>query len=84
MLGKENSKFFEGSRLATRNGKPVAVVIAVENKAQAERLASRQKRTLCSVFEQAEASIAAAGTIPEEDFWREVETETKSRTRSSP
>jgi prevent-host-death family protein len=59
--------------LITRNGKPVAVLLAVRDKAQAEQLAIGQSRSLRSIFEEAHAQIQNGGAIPHDQFWREVE-----------
>lgn len=59
--------------LITRKGKPVAVLLAVGDKAEAERLASRRPRSLRSVLEKAHEQIEKGGGIPHEQFWREVE-----------
>src|SRR4051794_16785131 len=59
--------------LITRNGKPVAVLLAVRDTAEAERLASARPRTLRSVFEEAHQQLETGGGIPHDQFWREVE-----------
>jgi prevent-host-death family protein len=59
--------------LITRNGKPVAVLLAVQNKAEAERLAVGRSRSLRSIFEEAHEQIQKGGGIPHDRFWREVE-----------
>ncbi len=59
--------------LITRNGKPVAVLLAVQDKAEAERLVEGRPRTLRSVFEEAHEQIEKGGGIPHVQFWREVE-----------
>jgi prevent-host-death family protein len=68
--------FLEASRaqpvLITRNGKPVAVLLAVEDKADAEQLASGRARSLRSVFEEAHEQLEKGGGIPQDEFWREV------------
>jgi prevent-host-death family protein len=58
--------------LVTRNGKPVAVLLAVQDKAEAEELATRRVRSLKSVLEEGHASIEQDGGIPHDQFWREV------------
>jgi prevent-host-death family protein len=59
--------------LITRNGKPVAVLLAVQDQAEAEQLASSRSRPLRSVFEQAHEQLQKGAGIPHEQFWREVE-----------
>ena len=69
--------YLEASReqpvLVTRNGKPVAVLMAVQDKAEAEQLALGHLRSLRSVFEEAHEQIQKGGAIPHAQFWREVE-----------
>jgi prevent-host-death family protein len=69
--------YLEASReqpvLITRNGKPVAVLLAVQDKAEAEQLASGRRRSLRSIFAEANEQIEEGGGIPHDQFWREVE-----------
>jgi prevent-host-death family protein len=69
-------KYLEASReqplLVTRNGKPVAVLLAVQNKADAEQAARRHTRSLRSILQQAHEQIEQGGGIPHDQFWREV------------
>jgi prevent-host-death family protein len=59
--------------LVTRNGKPVAVLVAVQDKAEAEQVASGRSRSLRSVLQEGHEQIQKAGAIPNAQFWREVE-----------
>jgi prevent-host-death family protein len=59
--------------LITRNGKPVAVLLAVQDKAEAEQLAVGRSRSLRSIFQEAHEEIQQEGGIPHDQFWREVE-----------
>jgi prevent-host-death family protein len=59
--------------LITRNGKPIAMLMAVQDKAEAEQLASGRLRSLRSIFEEAHEQIEKGGGIPHDQFWREVE-----------
>jgi prevent-host-death family protein len=59
--------------LITRNGKPVAVLLAVQDKAEAEQLAVGRSRSLRSIFEEAHEQIQKGGGIPHDQFWRQVE-----------
>jgi hypothetical protein len=59
--------------LITRKGKAIAVILAVENKAEAEQLAARHARSLRSVFEEAHQQLQQGGAIPHDEFWRQVE-----------
>jgi prevent-host-death family protein len=75
-------EYLEASRqqpvLVTRNGKPVALLLAVDNRAEAEHLAAERIRSLRSIFEEAHAQLEAGQGIPHDQFWREVE-DTRSK-----
>ena len=77
--------YLEASReqpvLVTHNGKPVAVLLAVEDKAAAKKLASRS-RTLRSIFEEAHDQIEKGDGIPHDQFWQEVEQARRAKRRA--
>ena len=79
--------YLEASReqpvLVTRNGKPVAVLLAVQDKAEAEQLASGRSRSLRSVLEEGHEQIQKGDGIPNAQFWREVE-ESRRAKRPAP
>jgi prevent-host-death family protein len=56
--------------LVTRNGKPVAVLMAVRDKAEADKLAS--PRSLRSIFKEAYQQIELGRGIAHEQFWKQV------------
>jgi prevent-host-death family protein len=58
--------------LVTRNGKPVAILLAVRGRDEAERLVSRT-RSLRSIFEHAHKQLEEGRAIPQDRFWRAVE-----------
>jgi prevent-host-death family protein len=58
--------------LVTRNGKPVAVLVAVRNKRDAEELAASPRRSLKSIFKKAHEQIDERGGISHEEFWKRV------------
>ncbi len=76
-IAAQFNDYLEASReqpvLITRNGKPVAVLLAVQDKAEAERLAGGRSRSLRSIFQEAHEQIQKGGGIPHDQFWREVE-----------
>ena len=84
-IAAQFNEFLDASQeqpvLVTRNGKPVAVLLAVHDKAEAEQLALGRLRSLRSVFEEAHEQIQKEGAIPHEQFWRQVE---QSRKVKSP
>jgi prevent-host-death family protein len=76
-LAAQIDMYLEASRtqpvLITRDGKPVAVLVAVQDRAEAEQLANGGPRTLRSIFEMAHEQLRKGGGIPHEEFWRQVE-----------
>jgi hypothetical protein len=76
-IAAQFNDYLEASReepvLNIRNGKPVAVVLAVQDKAEAEQFAVGGSRSLRSIFEEAHKQIQKGGGIPHDQFWREVE-----------
>ncbi len=79
--------YLEASReqpvLVTRNGKPVAVLVAVQDRAEAEQVASGRSRLLRSVLEEGHRQIQEGRGIPHAQFWREVE-ESRRANRPAP
>jgi len=65
--------------LVTRGGKPVAVLIAVQDKAEAEEVASRRSRSLRSVLAEGHEQIQMRGAIPHAQFWQEVQKRRRSK-----
>jgi prevent-host-death family protein len=76
-IAAQFNDYLEASReepvLITRNGKPVAVLFAVQDKAEAEQLAVSRTRSLRSIFEEAHEQIQKGSGVPHDQFWREVE-----------
>jgi prevent-host-death family protein len=65
----------EGPVVVTRNGKPVAVVVAVTDEDELERLMMAHSPRLQAMLAAARERIRAGEGIPAERFWREVESE---------
>lgn len=63
----------------TRNGKPVAVLLPIDDDDELERLALAYSRRFQSILREAREQIAATGGIPHDDFWREVGSEGEER-----
>src|SRR5207302_659796 len=76
-IAAQFNDYLEASReqpvLITRNGKPVAVLLAVQDKAEAEQLAAGRVRSLRAIFQEAHEQIEKGGGIPSDQFWQEVE-----------
>jgi prevent-host-death family protein len=60
----------------TRNGKPVAVLLPMEDDDELERLALAYSRRFQAILHQAREQVRAGGGIPHDDFWRDIERET--------
>ena len=82
-IAAQFNDYLEASReqpvLITRNGKPVAVLLAVRDKTEAEELAGRRPRSLRSVFAEAHAQLERGEGIPHDEFWRQVEQSRRAR-----
>ena len=67
----------EGPIVVTRNGRPVAVLLSVEDDEELERLVLAHSPTFRKILQAARDQIRESGGIQHEDFWREVEAETQ-------
>jgi prevent-host-death family protein len=56
----------------TRNGKPVAVLLPMEDDEELERLALAYSKRLQSILTEARHQITTTGGLSHEDFWREM------------
>lgn len=65
----------EGPVIVTRNGKPVAVLLSMEDEEELERLILAYSPKFQSLLQAAEQQIQEGRGIIHEDFWREVESE---------
>jgi prevent-host-death family protein len=67
----------EGPVVVTRNGRPVAVLLGIEDEDELERLVLAYSKRFRSVLEAARRQIREGEGIPHEQFWQEVEAETR-------
>ncbi len=63
----------KGPVVVTRNGRPAAVLLSVEDEDELERLAMAYSPKLQKILSLARQQIKAHGGIPHVDFWKEVE-----------
>ena len=65
----------EGPIVLTRNGKAVAVLLAVTDADELERLVLAHSSKFQALLDKSRRQIEDTGGIPHEQFWREVEAE---------
>jgi prevent-host-death family protein len=64
-----------GPIVVTKNGKPVALLLAVHDEDEIERMVLAYSPKFQSIVQTAEKQIRAGKGIQHEDFWREIESE---------
>src|SRR4051794_26185149 len=64
-----------GPVIVTRNGKPVAVLLAVPDEDELERLVLAPSPKFRAILDKPTRQIEETGGIPHDAFWREVEAE---------
>src|SRR5439155_26716021 len=67
----------EGPVVVTRNGKAVAVLLAVTDDDELERLLLAHSPKFQALLDKSRRQIEETGGIPHEQFWRGVEAETR-------
>src|SRR5215475_10308160 len=72
----------EGQVIVTRNGKAVAVLLAVTDEDELERLVLAHSPKFQALLEKSRRQIERTGGIPHEQFWREVEAERREETEA--
>src|SRR5947209_5031608 len=68
----------EGPVIVTRNGKPVAVLLAVTDEDELERLVLAHSPKFQAILEKSRRQIDETGGISHDVFWREVEAESRA------
>jgi prevent-host-death family protein len=72
-----------GPVVVTRNGKPVAVLLAVTDEDELERLVLAHSPKFQAILEKSRRQIEETGGIPHDVFWRQVEAETREKADKS-
>src|SRR5438094_9322538 len=67
----------QGPIVVTRNGKAVAVLLAVTDDDELERLLLAHSPKFQALLDKSRRQIEETGGIPHEQFWREVEADTR-------
>jgi prevent-host-death family protein len=73
----------KGPVVVTENGKAVAVIIPVTDEDQLERLLLAHSPQFQAVLKKSRQQIEKTGGIPHEQFWQEVEAETRQALASA-
>jgi prevent-host-death family protein len=71
----------QGAVIVTRNGRPVAALLAVRDDEELERLVLAHSPRLRAILETARQQIRAGEGIAHGDFWREVTDEPPGKKR---
>ena len=66
----------DGPVVVTRHGKPVAVLLSIEDEDELERLVLAYTPKFRGILEAAREQIRETGGIGHEEFWQEMEAET--------
>jgi prevent-host-death family protein len=64
-----------GPIIITRNGKPTAVLLSVDDEDEIERLILAHSPKFRAILQAARQEIAETGGIPHDKFWHEVDAE---------
>ena len=64
-----------GPVIVTRNGRPVAVLLAMQDEDEIERLLMAYSQRLQAILQAARRRFEAGQGIPHEEFWRQMEAE---------
>jgi antitoxin (DNA-binding transcriptional repressor) of toxin-antitoxin stability system len=67
----------EGPVIVTRNGKAVAVLLAVTDEDELERLVLAHSPKFQAILDKSRRQIEETGGIPHDVFWREVQAESR-------
>jgi prevent-host-death family protein len=70
----------EGPVVVTRNGKAVAVLLAVTDEDELERLVLAHSPKFQALLDKSRRQIEETGGIPHDVFWRDVEAESRKNT----
>src|SRR5262245_19370393 len=70
----------QGPVVITRNGKAVAVLVAVTDEDELERLVLAHSPKFQALLHKSRRQIEETGGIPHDVFWREVEAENSEET----
>jgi prevent-host-death family protein len=70
-----------GPVVVTRNGKPVAVIVGVQDEDEIERLLMAYSPRLQAILEASRRQVREGDVLSHEEFWAEVEASRGSKRR---
>ena len=73
-----------GPVVVTKNGKPVAVLLAMTDEDEIERLLLGYSPTFQAMLDAAEQRIQATGGISHDEFWQQLDAEYADSTDNEP
>lgn len=73
----------QGPIIVTKNGKPVAALVAVADDDELERLMLANSPKFRAVMEKSRRQIEETGGIPHDRFWQEVEAENRAQPKTA-
>jgi prevent-host-death family protein len=71
-----------GPIVVTRNGRPVAVIVGVQDEDEIERLLMPYSPRLQAILEASRKQIREGDVLSHEDFWKQVEVSRSAKQRS--
>jgi prevent-host-death family protein len=74
----------EGPVIVTRNGKAVAVLLAVTDEEELERLVLAHSPKFQALLDKSRRQIEETGGIPHDDFWRQVAAQSRKKADKAP
>jgi prevent-host-death family protein len=66
-----------GPVIVTKNGKPVAMLLSITDEDEIERMLLAHSPKFQGILKEAEKQIREGKGLSHDDFWRELEVETK-------
>jgi prevent-host-death family protein len=73
----------QGPIVVTRNGKAVAVLLAIADDDELERLILAHSPKFQAILSKSRRQIKDSGGIPHDKFWREVDSESHKKSEKS-
>ncbi len=74
----------QGPVVVTRSGKPVGMLLAIDDEEELERLVLAYSPRLRTILDAARQRIRAGAGIRHEDLWRQIESGNKTKRVSGP